>query len=263
VEYRFADNQNDHLSELAADLVRRGVAVIAATTTPAALAAKAATTTIPIVFETGSDPVSIGLVASLSRPGGNITGVTQLNTQLVPKRIEFLHEVVPSAKVLAVLVNPDDPAVAETVKRGGLESAARDLGIEIPILTAGSERDFDAVFASVSRLGVGGLVVGTDALFTAREEQLAALTLRHGVPAAAENREFVAAGGLISYGGEIATAYRLTGAYVGRILKGEKPADLAVQQSTGLHLFVNLKTAKSLGLTIPPILLGQADEVIE
>jgi putative ABC transport system substrate-binding protein len=263
VEWRFADNRNERLPELAASLVQRGVAVIAATTTPAALAAKAATSTIPIVFETGSDPVAIGLVNSLSRPGGNITGVTQLNTQLVPKRIELLHEVIPSAKVLAVLVNSDDPVVANTVKKGVMESAARDLGVEIPILTVGSERDFNTVFDIASRMRVGGLVIGTDALFTAREEQLAALALQRGLPAAAENREFVAAGGLISYGGEIVNAYRLTGVYVGRIVKGENPANLPVQQSTGVHLFVNLKTAKSFGLTVPPSLLARADDVIE
>jgi len=247
---------------LAADLVQRQVAVIATTTTPAALAAKAATATIPIVFELGGDPVRLGLVASLNRPGGNITGVTQLSTQVAPKRLELLHELIPTASVIALLVDPTDPTNAESVSRA-LQVAARSFGLEVHVLTASTERDFDAVFAKVIQLHAGGLVIGSHAFFTSRSEQLAALAVRHAVPTVYAYREFVAAGGLASYGGSVTDAYRLAGVYAARILKGEKPSELPVQQVTKVELFLNLKAAKALGITVPLPLSGRADEVIE
>jgi putative ABC transport system substrate-binding protein len=226
------------------------------------VAAKAATTTIPIVFETGGDPIRLGLVASLSRPGGNLTGVTQLNTEVMPKRLELMHELVPTATVIPLLVNPSNPVVAEIVLRAS-QAAAQALGLKLHVLNASSERDFDGVFANVVQLRAGGLVIGADAVFTSRQEQLAALALRHAVPTVYENRGFVAAGGLASYGGAITDAYRLAGVYAARILKGEKPGELPVQQGTKVELFVNLKTAKALGITVPTALLARADEVIE
>jgi putative tryptophan/tyrosine transport system substrate-binding protein len=247
---------------MAADLVHRQVTVIAATTTPAALAAKAATTTIPIVFETGGDPVRLGLVVSLRRPGGNVTGVTQLNSEVMPKRLELLHELVPSATVVPVLVNPTNPALAEFTLRSS-QAAAQTLGLKIHVLNASTESDFDGVFASVMQLRAGGLVIGADPFFTSRQEQLAALALRHAVPTVYENRQFVAAGGLVSYGGSLLDSYRLTGVYAARILKGEKPGELPVQQGTKVELFLNLKTARTLGLGVPTALLVRADEVIE
>ena len=262
IEYRWAEGQNDRLPALAADLVQRRVAVIAATTTPAALAAKAATMTIPIVFEMASNPVRLGLVASLNRPGGNVTGVTQLNVELAPKRLELLHEALPTTSVMALLVNPTDPAISEPTTRD-LLSAARTLGLELHVLNASTERDFDVVFAKLIRLRAGGLVISSDALFTSRIEQLAALAVRHAVPAVYAWREFAAAGGLISYGADTADAYRLVGVYTGRILKGDKAADLPVQQATKVELFINLKTARALGITFPLSLLGRADKVIE
>jgi putative ABC transport system substrate-binding protein len=263
IEYRWADGQNDRLPALAADLVQRAVAVIAATSTPAALAAKAATTAIPIVFETAADPVELGLVASLNRPGGNVTGVTQTNLELGPKRLEVLHELLPAARVMAVLVEPSGSAIAETTT-SQMRAAARTLGLELRVLNASSESDFDAVFAKASQLQVSGLVIGAGtALFAGRGEQLAALAARHAVPSVGANRAFVQGGGLISYGADIIDAYRLTGNYVGRILKGEKPADLPVQQATKIQLRVNLKAAKALGINVPLTLLGRADEVIE
>jgi putative ABC transport system substrate-binding protein len=262
IEYRFAENQNDRLPALAADLVHRQVTVIAATTTPAALAAKAATTTIPVVFTTSLDPVRLGLVASLSRPGGNVTGVTQLSVQIAPKRLELLHELVPTATVVARLVNPTNPTVAE-IQSSIVMSAAHTLGLELHVLNASTERDFDAVFANLIQLRAGGLLIDSDPFFTARQEQLAALTVRHAVPAVYENREFAAAGGLMSYGGSQTDAYRLAGVYAARILKGETPGELPVQQATKVELFLNLKAAKALGLTVPLTLLGRADEVFE
>ena len=262
IEYRWAEDQIDRLPAMAAELVHRQVKVIAATTTPAALAAKAATTTIPIVFETGSDPVQLGLVVSLSRPGGNVTGATQLAVQIVPKRLELLHELVPTATVIALLINPTNPALAGSTLRASQE-AARARGLDLHVLNASSESDFEGVFANLVQLRAGGLVIGSDAFFTSRSEQLAALAARHAVPTVYENRRFVAAGGLAAYSGDIADAYRLAGVYAGRILKGEKPADLPVQQATKVELFLNLKTAKAFGLTIPVPLLGRADEVIE
>jgi putative ABC transport system substrate-binding protein len=262
IEYRWAEDRIDRLPAMAADLVHRQVAVIAATTTPAALAAQAATTTIPIIFEAGSDPIRLGLVASLNRPGGNVTGVTSLIVEVAPKRLELLHELLPTAKLMALLVNPADRALAQAQSREVL-SAARSLGLELHVLNASSERDFDAVFANLIRLRAGGLVIGPGSVFVRGIEQLAALTVRHAVPAIYQSREFPAAGGLMSYGSDIIESYRLAGIYTGRVLKGENPSDLPVQQATKFELCVNLKTARALGITFPSTLLGRADEVIE
>jgi putative ABC transport system substrate-binding protein len=247
---------------MAADLVRRQVAVIAATSTPAALAAKAATTTIPIVFETGDDPIRLGLVASLSRPGGNATGVTQANVEIAPKRLQLLHELVPAARVIVLLINPTDPALAETATKE-VQAAAHTLGLEIHVLNASTERDFDGVFAKLIELRAGGLIIGGGSFFVSRSEQLAALAARHAVPAIFQTREFATAGGLMSYGSDIADSYRLAGIYTGRILKGDKPADLPVQQAAKVEMDINLKAAKALGITFPLSLLGRADEVVE
>jgi putative ABC transport system substrate-binding protein len=261
-EYRWAENQFDRLPALAADLVRRQVAVISAGFLRGALAAKAATTTIPIVFATGADPVQFGLVASLSRPGGNLTGVSSLGMEVGPKRLELLHEVVPAATLIGLLLNPTNPVTEAFLT--DQQAAARILGLRLHVLYAGTERDFDAAFANLVQVRAGGLVIGRDAFFASRTEQLAALALRHAVPTIYEYRDFVAAGGLMSYGGfNGVDVWRLAGVYVGRILKGEKPADLPVQQSTKVELVINLKTAKTLGLTFPITLLGRADEVIE
>jgi putative tryptophan/tyrosine transport system substrate-binding protein len=260
IEYRFAGNRNDQLPALAVDLVHRQVAAIATGGTPAALAAKAATTTIPIVFELGTDPVRLGLVAS--RPGGNVTGVTNLTLEVTPKRLELLHELLPTAIVMALLVNPTETALAEASTRS-VQAAARSLGLELHVLNASSERDFDAVFANLIQLRAGGLVIGAGPFFASRSEQLAALAVRHAVPAVFEYREFVAAGGLMSYGGSITDTYRLAGVYAARILKGEKPSELPVQQVTKVELYINLKTAKALGITVPLPLSGRADEVFE
>src|SRR5262245_54967115 len=260
IEYRWADGRNDRLPAMVAELVRRQVTVIAATTTPAALAAKAATTNIPIVFQTASDPVQVGLVASLNRPGGNVTGVTQLNLQIAPKRLQLLHEVIPAANVIAVLINPANPTLAKT-STDELQAAARDLGLQLHVLNASTEHDFDGAFAKLSQLRASGLVIGTDPFFASRSEQLASLTVRHALPAVYEFRDFVAAGGLMSYGGDIPDSYRLAGLYTARILKGEKPAELPVQQATKVELYMNLRTAKTLGLNVPNALVGRADEV--
>jgi len=262
IEYRWADDQNDRLPALAADLVHRQVTVIAALTTPSALAAKATATTIPTVFVTAGDPVRLGLVASLNRPGGNVTGVTLTNAEVAPKRLQFLHELVPTASAMALLVNPANPSLAESQSRDGM-SAARTLGLELHILKASTERDFDEVFAKLLQLRAGGLVIGADPFFTSQIERLAKMAVDHGVPAIYEFREFATAGGLLSYGAELTDAYRLAGNYTGQILKGGKPADLPVQQSTKVELVINLKTAKALGITFPLSLMGRADEVIE
>jgi len=262
IEYRWAEGHNDRLPSMAADLVRRQVAVIAATTTPAALAAKVATTAIPIVFELGSDPVRLGLVASFSRPGGNVTGATQANLEAAPKQLELLHELVPTANVVALLVDPANAAVTETTVRE-VQAAARAFGLELHVLNASNEDDFDAVFAKLIELRAGGLVIGAGPLFASRSERLGAVTVRHAVPAISSYREFAVAGGLLSYGTDIREAYRLAGIYTGRILKGDKPADLPVQQATKVELYINLKTAKALGLTVSEGLLNAADELIE
>src|SRR5260370_34398834 len=227
IEYRWADSQNDRLPALAADLVQRQVTVIAATSTPAALAAKEATTTIPIVFETAADPVQLGLVASLNRPGGNVTGVTQPNLELARKRLELLHELLPAAHIMALLVDPSNPAVAETSAHE-MQAAARTLGLQLHVLNASSETDFDAVFAKLGQLQASGLVISAGtAFFVSRSGQLAVLAARHAVPSISAGRAFVMAGGLISYGGDIVDAYRLTGGYFRPILRGGKPAHLA------------------------------------
>jgi putative ABC transport system substrate-binding protein len=263
IEYRWAESHFHRLPALAADLVGRKVAVIAVPgSTPGALAAKAATTTIPIVFWIGSDPMELGLVASLNRPGGNLTGMTNINIEIAPKRLELLHEFVPTATIVGLLVNPINPTLAEPTTRD-LQTAARTLGLQLHVLPATSERDFDSVFATLVQLRAGALVIGPDPLFNSRSEQLATLALRHAVPAIYQYRGFAAAGGLMSYGGSFTDQTRQTGVYTGRILKGEKPADLPVQQSTKAELIINLKTAKVLGLTIPLALLGRADEIIE
>ena len=246
---------------MAADLVRHQVAVIVATSSSATLAAKAATTTLPIVFETAADPVKLGLVGSLSRPGGNLTGVTQLGEEEAPKRLELLHELLPTARVMARLVKPADP-LTESQVRVSL-AAAKTLGLELHVLNASIERDFDAAFAKLTELRAGGLTIGGAALFTSHIEQLAALTVRHRIPAVYQRREFAAAGGLMSYGTNIADTHRLVGIYTGRVLKGEKPADLPVQQATKVELYINLKTAKALGITVPLPLSGRADELFE
>jgi ABC-type uncharacterized transport system substrate-binding protein len=262
IEYRWAEAKVERLPAIAADLVQRQVNVIAATTTPAALAAQAATTTIPIVFESGSDPVRLGLVASLNRPGGNVTGATSLIVELQPKRLELLHELLPSVSVMAFLVNPADRALAQSQTREVL-SAARNRGLELHILNASSERDFDVVFADIKRLRVGGLVIGAGSIFVRETAKLAALTVRNSVPTIYENRNFVAAGGLMSYGADIFENYRLVGVYTGRVLKGENPAELPVLQPARFDLVINLKTAKALGLSVPQALLATATEVIE
>ena len=261
IEYRWADEHYDRLPALAAELVHRQVAVIAAATTVAALAAKAATATIPIVFETVGDPVRLGLVPSLNRPGSNVTGVTQTNVETEPKRLELLHELLPTTRVMAVLVNPADPLTENPLKEA--QSAARILGLELHVLNASTEHDFDAVFAKLIQLRAGGLAISTNVLFTGRAEVLGALAARHAVPAIYKGREFTAAGGLMSYETDPTDACRIAGVYTGRILKGEKPADLPVQQVSKVELIINLKTAKALGITFPITLLGRADKVIE
>jgi len=261
IEYRFAANQYDRLSALAVDLVRRPVAAIAANG-PAAQAAKAATETIPIVFTAGFDPVGVGLVANLNRPGGNVTGVSVLDVELGPKRLEVLHEMIPAATVVGALLNPTDPSRAETTLRG-LQAAAHTLGLRLHALYASTEHDFDMVFASLARLRVGGLVIGGEPFFNSRSEQLAALSVRHAIAAIYQFRPFAAAGGLASYGASLTDSYRQVGVYVGRILKGEKPEELAIQQATKVELVINLKTAKALGLAMPQSLVARADEVIE
>jgi putative tryptophan/tyrosine transport system substrate-binding protein len=262
IEYCWAESQFERLPAMMADLVHRQVAVIAATSTPAALAAKAATTTVPIVFETGTDPVQLGLVASMNRPGGNVTGIANLSVEIGPKRLELLHELVPTAWVIGLLVNQADTALAQSRLRA-IQSAADTLGLELQVLNASSERDFGTVFAKLTELRAGGLVISADTVFTRGMEQLATLTVRHSVPAVYLYREFAAAGGLASYGGSITESYRLAGIYTARFLKGEKPADLPVLQPTKFELVINLNTAKALGITVPLPLSGRADELVE
>jgi putative ABC transport system substrate-binding protein len=261
IEYRWAEDHYDRLPALAADLVQQKVTVIAATTTPAALAAKAATSTVPIVFTTGGDPIQLGLIASLSRPGGNVTGSTQLSVEVGPKRLELARELFPGATTVALLVNPANPLAATVSK--DLQAVADTLGVRLHVLHASTETDFEAAFATAAQLRVALVIGSADPLFGSHAAQLGALALRHRAPAIYFRREFAAAGGLMSYGGSITDTYRLAGVYAGRILKGEKPADLPVVQSTKVELILNLKTARTLGLTVPLPLLGRADEVIE
>jgi putative ABC transport system substrate-binding protein len=262
IEYRWAEGQNERLSGLVTDLLRRPVSVLAVPGTPAALAAKAASTTVPIVFAIGADPVQIGLVASLNQPGGNVTGVVTLNVEIAPKRLELLHELFPTATNFALLVNPTNPAVAERVSKD-VQAAARTLGIKLHVLRASSESELDAVLATAARLPAVGLVVCPDPFFSSRIEKLAALTIRHALPAVYEWREFTAAGGLLSYGNSRTDIFRQAGIYTGRILKGQKPADMPVEQTTKVELFINLKTAKALGIPVPTALLVRANEMIE
>jgi len=264
VEYRWAENQYDRLPALAADLVRRRVSVITTgSATLAAFAAKAATATIPIVFLTGADPVGVGLVRSLNRPGGNLTGITTLNTEITPKRLEVLRELLPTTTTMAVLVNPINSPTVD-VERKQAQEAADTLGLQtIYVLEASTERDLDSAFSNVIQLRAGGLVIVADTFFSAKSAELAALASRHAVATISPYRDFVTAGGLMSYGGSITELYRLLGVYTGRTLKGELPADLPVQQVTKVDFVINLKTAKALGLEVPATLLARADEVIE
>ena len=262
IEFRWAEGHNDRLPGLASDLVDRRVAIIVASSLPAAFAAKAATRSIPIVFETGADPVKLGLVASLDRPSGNVTGVTQSNVDVESKRFQLLHELLPNAGTLTLLVNPTVPALARQHVRE-VSSAAQALGVKLTILNASTERDFEGVFAKVAESRTGGLVIGGDAFFSDQSKQLAILSVQHGTPAIYQWRDFAAAGGLMSYGANITDTHRLVGIYVGRILKGDKPAELPVQQATKVEMYINLKTARRLGITIPLPLSGRADEVIE
>jgi putative ABC transport system substrate-binding protein len=261
IEYRWANGDYDRLPELAADLVKRQVAVIVANT-PANIAAKKATSTIPIVFTTASDPVQIGLVTNLNHPGGNVTGVTQLNASLGPKRLELAHELMPAATDMALLVNPNDPGRAEKFV-AEVHAAATHLGLQLHVLRAGTEADIEKALAAFHEFKASALVVGADAFYNANSALLAEASLRNKVPTIYEYTEFTDAGGLMSYGGNIKESYRWAGIYAGRILKGAKPADLPVQQSTTVELIVNLKTAKTLGITVPLSLLGRADKIIE
>ena len=263
IEYRWAEAHTDRQPELAARFVEEQVAVlVTAGGTSAALAAKAATATVPIVFAIGADPVQIGLVASLNRPGGNVTGATSINVELGPKRLELMRELLPSVSSMALLVNPTTPALAEPSTRI-TQAAAHALGLELHVLQARGEHDFDPTFAKIAELRAQALIIAPDQLFTAHSKRLAELTLQHALPAIYEFRQFVAAGGLISYGSSETEYYRLVGHYVGRVLKGDKPADLPVQQATKVELLINLKTANTLGITVPLPLSGRADELIE
>jgi putative tryptophan/tyrosine transport system substrate-binding protein len=263
IEYRWAEGQNERLPVLAAELVRRQLAVlVAGGGTPSALAAQAATATIPIVFAVAVDPIEVGLVASLNQPGGNMTGVTNMNVDIGSKRLELLHEVLPRATNFGVLIDPTSAALSEDFVRV-LQSAAHTLGVQLHVQHASTEHEIDTVFASLGEQRAEGLVVGPSIFFNGRTEQLAALGLRHALPTIYQYRPFAAAGGLVSYGSDEAEYYRLVGMFAGKILKGEKPQDLPVEQSTKVKLIINLKTAKALGITIPLPLLGRADEVIE
>jgi len=263
IEYRWAEGRVDHLPALAAELVQRQVNVLVALgSTPAALAAKAATNALPIVFYVGTDPVKIGLVASLNRPGGNITGVTTLNVQIAAKRLELLHELLPKAAIIALLVNPANSVVAATSERE-LTQATRELGLELHVLRASTEREIDDAFATLAQLRANALIIEADALFISYSKQLAALAARRAMPAIHATRDFVVAGGLMSYGNSPSEPYRQAGIYAGRVLKGERPANLPVQQATKVNLAINLKAAKTLGVSVPNTLIGRADEVIE
>jgi putative tryptophan/tyrosine transport system substrate-binding protein len=261
IEFRWAEGHYDRLANMAADLIRRAVSVIVANT-PANLAAKAATSTIPIVFTTASDPVQIGLVPNLSRPSGNVTGVSQLNVEIGPKRIELAQQLMPAATSVAFLVNPSDVSRAERLTRDA-QAAAVPLGLKVHVLRALTDAQIEAAFAGFAQSKAGVMVIGADALFNSKSQLLAELSLRYAVPAIYQYNEFTDAGGLLSYGGSIKESYRWAGIYTGRILKGERPGDLPVQQTTTVELIVNLKTAKALGISIPLPLLGRADNVIE
>jgi putative ABC transport system substrate-binding protein len=263
IEYRWAEGHNERLPALAADLAQRQVSVLVALGgTNSAQAAKTATATIPIVFRIATDPVEAGLVASLNRPGGNVTGVTTMGVELGSKQLELLHELAPAASVIALLINPTNPAIARIQSRD-VPAAARKLGLDLHVLNASAERDFDLVFARMKELRVGGLIIGADTFLNARSEQLAALAVRHAIPSISPYREFTRAGGLMSYGANVIGASRQAGIYTGRILKGEKPADLPIEQPTLFEFVINVKSAKALGLLVPPTLLSRADEVIE
>jgi putative ABC transport system substrate-binding protein len=263
IEYRWAGGQNDRLPTLGAELVGARVSVIAAPgSLAAALAAKGATSTIPVVFETGADPIAAGLVASLNRPDGNVTGVSSLNAQVGPKRLELLHELIPAAQKFALLVNPTNPRNAEATSRS-LEAAARGLKLQLQVLNASTEQDFEKVFAEFIQSRPGGLVIANETFFANRSERLAALAQRHAVPAVHQSREFALAGGLMSYGGDVMESHSQAGAYTGRVLKGEAPANLPVQQVTKVQMVINLKAAKALGLEVPHSMAARADEVIE
>jgi putative ABC transport system substrate-binding protein len=261
IEYRWADGRYEQLPAMAAELVRRPVTVIAASAPPAVLAARAATSTLPIVFSGGIDPVKLGLVASLNRPGGNVTGVSQISTALEAKRLELLHELVPGAAVIAMLVNPTFPGTDSIID--DMQVAARSLRLELKVLNASNDDQFDAAIASIIQLRAGALIVASDPFFISRRDRLVTVVAQHAVPAIYQFREFAAAGGLMSYGTSLADGYRQVGIYVGRICKGEKPADLPVVQPTRFELVINLKTAKTLGITVPLTLQAAADEVIE
>lgn len=262
IEFRWAEGQHNKLPALAADLIRRPVAVIVAPGgAPAALAAKSAGATMPIVFEMGADPMALGLVETLKRPGANLTGVTSLNVQVTPKRLEILHETVPTATRIAVLLNPTSPTTPSQLR--SLQTAADTLGVRLYVLHASTVRDFDRVFATLAELRPGGLVVASDGFFATHGEPLAALSVRHAIPAIHQSRDFAVAGGLMSYAGSFMESHRQAGIHTARVLKGEKPAELPVQQVTKVELIVNLKTARTLGVTMPLTLLGRADEVIE
>jgi putative tryptophan/tyrosine transport system substrate-binding protein len=263
IEYRWAEGHNERLPALAAELVQRQVSVLVVLGgTASALAAKTATTTIPIAFRLAVDPVQAGLVASLNRPGSNVTGVTTMGADLGSKQLEMLHELVPAATVMALLINPTNPAIAQVQSRD-VPAAALKLGLKLHVLNASMEQDFDPVFSTLNKLGVAGLVIGADTFLNARSEQLAALAVRHSIPTISPYRQFTKAGGLMSYGASITGASRQVGIYTARILKGEKPADLPIEQPTLFELSINAKSAKALGLTVPPTLLARADEVIE
>jgi putative ABC transport system substrate-binding protein len=262
IEYRWADGQPDRLPALAADFVHRQVSVIAATGGgAAAFAGKRATTTIPVVFNSADDPVRSGLVDSFNRPGGNLTGVSMITTELMPKRVELLAEVVPKANVIAFLINPADNLTDARIR--DVQKAAQSLGRKVQVLKANTEREIDATFAGLGQADIGAMLILNDSLFNARSEQLGALSVRYGIPAIYQNREFATAGGLMSYGPSLPEAYRVVGQYVGRILKGEKPGDLPVQQQSKVDFYLNMKTARALGLTVPLPVVALTDEVIE